>query len=76
MLAKIAVERGIKHVLRLESIEQLDTSILSENMRIAITAGASTPSKITQQIIDYLTAYDFERPSKLPSVDIDTLLDE
>jgi 4-hydroxy-3-methylbut-2-en-1-yl diphosphate reductase len=76
MLAKIAVERGIKHVLRLESIEQLDTSILSENMRIAITAGASTPSKITQQIIDYLTAYDFVRPSKLPSVDIDTLLDE
>jgi 4-hydroxy-3-methylbut-2-enyl diphosphate reductase len=76
MLAKIAVEHGIKQVIRLESIEQLDTSILNKNMRIAITAGASTPSKITQQIIDYLTTYDFDRPAQLPNIDINTLLDE
>lgn len=76
MLAKIAREHHIEHVYRIESIEQLDTSVLKKDMRIAVTAGASTPHKITQQIIDYLNAYDFEQPAKLPEVDIFTLLDE
>lgn len=76
MLAKIAVEHGIRHVVLIESIEQLDTSILSSDMRVAVTAGASTPQKLTQQVIDYLKSYDFEHPAELPKVDIDILLDE
>jgi 4-hydroxy-3-methylbut-2-enyl diphosphate reductase len=76
MLAKIALEHHIEHVYRIESIEQLDTSLLKKDMRIAVTAGASTPSKLTQQIIDYLNIYDFENPAELPKVDIFTLLDE
>lgn len=76
MLAKIAQEHGLKLVYRIESIEELDTSFLEENMRIAVTAGASTPKKITQQVIDYLRDYDFKHPAQLPKVNIDTLLDE
>jgi 4-hydroxy-3-methylbut-2-enyl diphosphate reductase len=76
MLAKIAAEHGIRHVVLIESIEQLDTTILSSDMRVAVTAGASTPQKLTQQVIDYLKSYDFEHPAELPRVDIDTLLDE
>ena len=76
MLAKIALEHHIEQVYRIESIEQLDTSVLKKEMRIAVTAGASTPAKLTQQIIDYLNVYDFEQPAKLPKVDIFTLLDE
>jgi 4-hydroxy-3-methylbut-2-enyl diphosphate reductase len=76
MLAKIAVEQNIKQVLRLESIEELDTSVLRNDMKIAVTAGASTPHKLTQQIIEYLRTYDFDNPSSLPKVDINTLLDE
>ncbi|MBV1708582.1 MAG: 4-hydroxy-3-methylbut-2-enyl diphosphate reductase [Erysipelothrix sp.] len=76
MLAKIAEEHGINDVMLIESIEQLDTSKLHKNMRIAVTAGASTPHKLTQQIIEYLKNYDFDRPADLPKVDIDTLLDE
>jgi 4-hydroxy-3-methylbut-2-en-1-yl diphosphate reductase len=76
MLAKIAVEHGIKHVVQIESIEQLDTSILSKDMKVAVTAGASTPHKLTQQVIDYLRTYDFDYPVALPKVNIDTLLDE
>lgn len=76
MLEKIALEQGIKHVYRIESIEDLDTSFLSKDLRIAVTAGASTPQKLTQQIIDYLRSYDFDHPAELPKVNIHTLLDE
>ncbi len=76
MLAKIAVEHNIKQVIQIESIEQLDTSILRKDMKMAVTAGASTPHKLTQQIIDYLKTYDFDNPAVLPKVDIHTLLDD
>lgn len=76
MLAKIAREHHIEQVYRIESVEQLDTSVLRKEMKIGVTAGASTPHKITQQIIDYLNVYDFEQPAILPKVDILSLLDE
>jgi 4-hydroxy-3-methylbut-2-en-1-yl diphosphate reductase len=76
MLAKIAHQHGVSDVIQIESIEQLDTSRLFKGMRIAVTAGASTPHKLTQQVIDYLNDYDFDYPADLPKVDIDTLLDE
>ena len=76
MLAKIAQEHGLKHVFRIDSIEELDTSFLRSDMRIAVTSGASTPQKLTQQVIDYLRIYDFDHPADLPKVDIATLLDE
>lgn len=76
MMTKIAEELGINDVILIESIEDLDTSKLFKDMRIAVTAGASTPHKLTQQVIDYLKNYDFDRPADLPKVDIDTLLDE
>ena len=76
MLAKIALEHGIKQVFRIESIEELDTSFLNKDIRIAVTAGASTPSKLTQQVIDYLKTYDFDHPAELPKVNLLTLLEE
>lgn len=76
MLAKIATQHGIANVHRIESIEQLDTALLKKNMRIAVTSGASTPAKLTRQVIDYLNDYDFDHPAPLPRVDITTLLDE
>ncbi len=76
MLEKIAIEHGLKHVYRIESVEQLDTSFLNRDIRIAVTAGASTPQKLTQQVIDYLRSYDFDHPADLPKVNIATLLDE
>ena len=76
MLAKIAEQHGIKTVCRIESVEELDTSILKEDMRVAVTAGASTPAKLTQQVIDYLKAYDFQDPAELPKVDVSVILDE
>jgi 4-hydroxy-3-methylbut-2-enyl diphosphate reductase len=76
MLSKIALEHGIKQVFRIESIEELDTSFLNKDIRIAVTAGASTPSKLTQQVIDYLKTYDFDHPAELPKVNLLTLLEE
>ena len=76
MLERIAIEHGIQQVQRIESIEELDTSFLHKDIRIAVTAGASTPQRITRQVIDYLRSYDFENPAELPKVDIKTLLDE
>lgn len=75
MLAKVARLNFQGWIQTIESIEQLDTSLLKSNENIAITAGASTPTALVNQIIHYLKAYDFNHPAPLPKVDIATVLD-
>ncbi len=75
MLAKIGLQNNISWVQRIESIEELDPSMFKEECVIAITAGASTPSSLTQQVIEYCTNYDFKNPAALPKVNIENILD-
>lgn len=75
MLASIGKEHEYRWIQRIESIEQLDVSYLNENETIAVTAGASTPAYLTNQVIDYLNTYDFNHPHPLPTVDISKILE-
>lgn len=54
MLAKIGQTKGITHVKRIESADELDLSEIRGYHRIAVTAGASTPYFLIKQVLDSL----------------------
>lgn len=53
MLARIGINRGIQHVYQVETFVALLDKNLKQFNRIAITAGASTPSYLVNQVIAY-----------------------
>lgn len=75
MLGQIGKDNGIKKIIKIESIEQLDLSQLSKGETIGITSGASTPNYLTNQVIDYLKEVDLDNPSQLPKIDYSRILD-
>lgn len=64
-LAKCAAA-SVKKVRCVETIEDLDLSELNENSVVGITAGASTPTSLTNQIIEFLKNY--RTGTELPKV--------
>lgn len=74
MLAKIAKKTHTGWVMLVESVEQLNVEQLKKANKVAITAGASTPTGLVTQIIDYCKAFDENNPAPLPKVDIENLL--
>ncbi len=74
MLAKIAKDTHHGWVSMIESIEDLDVKLLSETSIIAVTAGASTPPALVEQVIRYCREFDPDNIQPVPKVDIDTLL--
>lgn len=61
---------------RVEGIEDIDPAWFKDIKRISVTSGASTPTKLTNEIIDYLKSFDYndqstwQRKSKLTHIDI------
>ena len=58
----------------MESIEDLDISKFKKDWRVGITSGASTPTYLTNQIIDYLIHVDLDKPTPLPAVELEKIL--
>lgn len=56
MLARIGSNKGIKNVYQIETVKNLFNIDLKQYNRIAITAGASTPSYLVNQVIAYCNA--------------------
>lgn len=58
----VQVSEELAHVpaRRIEDLSQLDTQWLKGKKRIAVTAGASTPSQLTREVIRYLEQYEPE----------------
>lgn len=57
-LKEIGILTGIAKVILIESASQIHTDDLLQANHIAITSGASTPTYITNQVIQYLEHYD------------------
>jgi 4-hydroxy-3-methylbut-2-enyl diphosphate reductase len=74
MLARIAKKTHTGWVMLIESVEQLDINQLKMANKVAITAGASTPTGLVNQVIDYCKNFNHENPQTLPRVDIKNLL--
>jgi 4-hydroxy-3-methylbut-2-enyl diphosphate reductase len=60
-LVRVVEQRAGKPAYLIDTIDQLDYSWLAGKERIAVTAGASTPSQLTREVIQALEAYAAER---------------
>src|SRR5215472_5748387 len=56
-LVQVSRELAGVPAVRIEDLSQLQTDWLKDKNRIAVTAGASTPSQLTREIIHYLEQY-------------------
>lgn len=56
MLARIGSNKGIKYVYQIENVTALYDKNIGQYNRVAITAGASTPSYLVNQVIAYCNA--------------------
>lgn len=75
MLAKIAEERGVPIVKRIESVEDLDLAWFKQDDKVGVTAGASTPPYLINQVEAYLEGLDLDNPEPLPTIDLDRILE-
>lgn len=75
-LANIAKEKKNIPVRLIESAEDICFEDLKDKQHIAVTAGASTPTYLTNMVIHYLEQLDLENPAtyKLPIIDADKIL--
>ncbi|WP_041139161.1 4-hydroxy-3-methylbut-2-enyl diphosphate reductase [Beduini massiliensis] len=75
-LANIAKEKKDIPVRLIESVEDIHLDDLKGRAYIAVTAGASTPTYLTNMVIHYLEQLDIENPEtyKLPVIDTEKIL--
>ena len=62
-LAQVSEEKAGVPARRIASLEDLDLSWLEGIETVAVTSGASTPTVITKEVIDFLEAYDPQNPA-------------
>lgn len=56
-LAQIARDQGIQQVYLIDDVQDVREEHLQDVQRVAVTSGASTPTYLTAQVIEYLEAY-------------------
>lgn len=56
-LVQVAEELAHSPAIRIESLADLKPEMLEGKKRVAITAGASTPSQLTRQVIQYVESF-------------------
>ncbi len=59
-LVQVSEEKAGVPAVRIEDLSQLQTAWLKGKKRVAVTAGASTPSQLTREVIRYLEQYQAE----------------
>ena len=70
-LASIAHEKANKDTYMIESVNDIDISMLKEKHAAAVSSGASTPTYLTNQVIEYLRQFDYQNVSTHPKPKID-----
>lgn len=61
-LAQVSMEIAGTKAYRVADVTEIDRNWLRDVQIVAVTSGASTPTPITREVIDYLTVYDEARP--------------
>ena len=56
-LVQVAEERAHSPAIRVDSLDDLKPEMLEGKKRVAITSGASTPSQLTREVIQYVEAF-------------------
>lgn len=65
-----------KKALLIQSVEDINVEDLKDVKKVALTSGASTPSYLTNMVIDYLKQFDYNNPDtyQKPEIDINKIL--
>lgn len=71
-LAQIALEQGIKQVYLIDSVNDINDEQLNNIKKVGVSAGASTPTYLTNQVIQYLENY--EQNKVKPNIDLQQIL--
>ncbi len=61
-LVEVSIQAGINATL-IESVEDIDVNRLMFLNKVSVTSGASTPTKVTSEVIRYLRAFDPDDPT-------------
>ena len=70
-LREIALKMHPIEAKMIESIQDITIDDLKDKKCVAVTSGASTPTYLTNQVIEYLTQFNYEDPSTYPVPEID-----
>lgn len=70
-LANIASSKANKETVMIESVLDIDIELLKGKQAVAISSGASTPTYLTNQVINYLKQFDENDPSTYPKPELD-----
>jgi len=73
-LKSIALSKGIKQVELIETCQDIELEHLSGVETVAITAGASTPTYLTNQVIEVLNHYAATNELLLPEIELSKIL--
>ncbi len=71
-LAQIALEQGIPAVYLIDSINDITDEQLANIKKVGVSAGASTPTYLTNQVIHYLENYELNKTK--PTIDLNQIL--
>ena len=74
MRTEILQKKGVKVVRLIETCHDIKEADLKNADTVAITAGASTPTYLTNQVIDVLKKYSETKTLNLPPIEIDKIL--
>lgn len=69
-LVHISENMANTHAKRIETVEDIDIEWLKEINTVAVTSGASTPTIITNEVINYLEQFDYRDPKTHPKQSI------
>ena len=72
-LAQIALEQGIPKVYRIDDVTGIRKEDLEGCQCVAVTSGASTPTYLTNQVIQVLE--NWEHRTSLPTIQVEQMID-
>ncbi|HEY7834060.1 MAG TPA: 4-hydroxy-3-methylbut-2-enyl diphosphate reductase [Ktedonobacterales bacterium] len=63
-LVQVAEENAGSHAVRIESLADLKPEWLAGKRRVAVTSGASTPSRVTREVIQFVERFAHEEQQR------------
>lgn len=61
-LAQVSIEQAGVKAYRISDVSKINVNWLTGVKKVAVTAGASTPTQIVREVIDYLQEFDITNP--------------
>lgn len=61
-LAQVSIEIAGTPAYRVADVSEIDRSWLEGANKVAVSSGASTPTQVTREVIQYLEQYDAQKP--------------